>query len=237
MLVEKYNNLIELLNLSLQMHKNQIDSCKTYLNKKKTNAEKWFELIYSILVGTQIKTKKVKFCYNRLLQDYMDLLHPNLLKKLEDFTYLRELVENSLKNNGYRFYKTKSNTIYNAILYFYNYNFELDEFLNKFKSLEKIRKKLILISGIGYKIASHWLRNIGFYIPVIDIHIKNIFYRFEVIKGINIDYTTYEAIQNQVVNRINIDNITFDLAIWFYGKNYCGNRKCRTCKFSTICKN
>ena len=236
MLVKNYDNIVELINLSSLLYKKQIDSFRAYFNKKKSNAEKWFELIYSILVGTQIKTDKVKFCYNQLLKEYMDLFHPRFLKKLEDFNYLTELIENSLKMNGYRFYKTKSKTIYNTILFFQDYDFKLNEFLNKYKTFANIRKKLIEIPGIGLKIASHWLRNIGYYIPVIDIHIKNIFYRFKLVSERNIDYITYEKIQNQIIKKIKIDNITFDLALWYYGKNYCGNRKCSKCKLKSICK-
>jgi len=236
MLVESYDNIVNLINLSSEIHKKQIDSFKTYFYKKKSNAEKWFELIYSILVGTQIKTDKVKYCYNQLLNEYMDLLHPTFLKKLEDFKYLRELIQNSLKMNGYRFYKTKSETIYNAIIFFQGFYFELDDFLNKYENFYIIRKKLIEISGIGPKIASHWLRNIGFYVPVIDIHIKNILYRFKIVEDKNIDYNTYEKLQNQIIKKIKIDNISFDLAIWYYGKNYCGIRKCKKCKLSSICR-
>ncbi len=236
MLVESYDNIVELINISNLIHKKQIDSFKTYFYKKKSNAEKWFELIYSILVGTQIKTEKVLFCYNQLLKEYMDLLHPSFLKKLEDFNYLRELIEKSLRMNRYRFYNTKSNTIYNTILFFKEYVFNINDFLKIFQTYDKIRKKLIEIPGIGFKIASHWLRNIGFYIPVIDIHIKNLFYRFNLVNKRNINYNTYEKIQNQIIKEINIDNISFDLAIWFYGKNYCGNRRCKICKLSSICR-
>ena len=177
MLVESYDNIVELINLSNYLHKKEIESFKKYFNKKKSNAEKWFELIYSILVGTQIKTDKVKFCYNQLLKEYIDILHPNFLTKLEDYNYLRDLIDDSLKNNGYRFYSTKCRVIYNSILYFKEYEFDIENFLNRFKTYDKIRKELMKISGIGFKIASHWLRNIGFYIPVIDIHIKNILFR------------------------------------------------------------
>ncbi len=68
---------------------------------------------------------------------------------MEDFYYLRDLIENSLKTNGYRFYKTISLTIYNKILFFQEYNFELNDFLNKYETFDTIRKKLIEISGIG----------------------------------------------------------------------------------------
>jgi N-glycosylase/DNA lyase len=236
MLVESYDNIVELINLSNFLHKKEIESFKKYFYKKKTNAEKWFELIYSILVGTQIKTEKVLLCYNELLKEYMDLLHPDFLIKLEDYNYLKELIENSLKKNGYRFYNTKSNTIHNTILFFKEYEFNIDDFLKIFQTFDKIRWRLMEIPGIGFKIASHWLRNIGFYIPVIDIHIKNIFYRFKLVDENNIDYDTYEKIQNQIIEKIKIDNISFDLAIWYYGKNYCGNRKCKKCKLSSICR-
>lgn len=234
--IENYNGIVDLIDHSYILHKKQIDSFKVYFNKKKSNAEKWFELVYSILVGTQIKTEKVKKCYDQLLTEYIDLLNPNFLIKLEDFNYLRDLIENSLRSNGYRFYKTKSITIYNTILFFQNYDFDLNYFLFKYENYKTIRKKLIEISGIGLKIASHWLRNIGFYIPVIDIHVKNLLFRFNVIENKNFGYQTYENLQNQIIDEIEIDNISFDLALWYYGKNFCGNKKCTKCKFISICR-
>ena len=92
-------------------------------------------------------------------------------------------------------------------------------------------------NGIGYKIASHWLRNMGFYIPVIDLHIKNLLYNFKITIDKNINYQTYEKIQNKLIEEIEIDNISFDLALWYYGKNYCSNPvKCSSCKFNIKCR-
>ena len=238
MLAENYNNIQELINYSNQLHKNQIDTIKNYLKTEKSNFEKWCELIYSILVGTQIKTDKAKKCYNQLLDEYFDLLNPIFLKESNEYSYLKELIEKSLKTNGYRFYKSKSETIYNTILFFKEYSFNIGAFLDKYKDYKLIRKELMKISGIGYKIASHWLRNMGFYLPVIDLHIKNLLYNFKLVTDKNIGYKDYEKIQNKIIKELEIDNFSFDLALWFYGKNYCSNAfKCSKCKFNLICKN
>jgi len=237
MLEDNFENLIKLINYSNELHKNQISSIKKYIKKSKSNTEKFFELIYSILVGTQIKTNKVKICYDQLLNEYFALFHPRSLKELEDFTFIKDLIKRSLKDNGYRFYKTKSDTIYNAILFFKNYNFNIDNFLIEYSDYKSIRKELMKINGVGYKIASHWLRNVGFYIPVIDIHIKKLLNRFKVITKEEFNYLSYENIQNEIIKKLGIDNFTFDLSLWHYGKNFCGNRKCKNCKFNSICSN
>lgn len=237
MLTENYINLQELVQYSTQLHKNQIKSIIEQLKEEKSNYEKWCELIYSILVGTQIKTDKAKFCYEQLLDKYFDLLNPIFLKESRNYSYLRELIEKSLKANGYRFYKSKSETIYNAILFFKEYSFDICTFLAQYGDYKLIRKELMKIDGIGYKITSHWLRNMGFYIPVIDLHIKNFLYRFNIINNKKISYRAYEIIQNRIIKELKINNISFDLALWYYGKNYCSNTlRCSKCKFSLICR-
>ncbi len=237
MLTENYINLQELLHYSTQLHKNQINSIIHHLKEEKSNFERWFELIYSILVGTQIKTDRAKFCYEQLLDEYFDLLDPIFLKESRDYSYLRELIEKSLKVNGYRFYKSKSEAIYNAILFFKEYSFDIGTFIAQYSDYKLIRKELMKIAGIGYKIASHWLRNMGFYIPVIDLHIKNLLLKFNIINDNNISYRAYEKIQNRIIKELEIDNISFDLALWYYGKNYCSSTlRCSKCKFNLICR-
>ena len=237
MLTENSINLQKLIQHSTQLHKSQINSIIEYLKEEKSNFERWCELIYSILVGTQIKTDRAKFCYNQLLDEYFDLLNPIFLKESRDYSHLRELIEKSLEVNGYRFYKSKSETIYNAILFFKEYSFDIGIFLAQFSNYKLIRKELMKIAGIGYKIASHWLRNMGFYIPVIDLHIKNLLYKFNIINNKNISYRAYEKIQNRIIKELEIDNISFDLALWYYGKNYCsGTLRCSKCKFNLICR-
>ncbi len=237
MLTENYINLQELLHYSTQLHKDQINSIIHHLKEEKSNFERWCELIYSILVGTQIKTDRAKFCYEQLLDEYFDLLDPIFLKESRDYSYLRELIEKSLKVNGYRFYKSKSEAIYNAILFFKEYSFDIGTFIAQYSDYKLIRKELMKIAGIGYKIASHWLRNMGFYIPVIDLHIKNLLLKFNIINDNNISYRAYEKIQNRIIKELEIDNISFDLALWYYGKNYCSSTlRCSKCKFNLICK-
>ena len=237
MLTENYINLQELLQYSTQLHKNQINSIIDHLKEEKSNYERWCELLYSILVGTQIKTDRAKFCYEQLLDEYFDLLDPIFLKESRDYSYLRELIEKSLKVNGYRFYKSKSEAIYNAILFFKEYSFDIGTFIAQHSDYKLIRKELMKIAGIGYKIASHWLRNMGFYIPVIDLHIKNLLFKFNVINDNSISYRAYEKIQNRIIKELEIDNISFDLALWYYGKNYCSiTLRCSKCKFSLICR-
>ncbi len=229
------HNFVRLVKHSTKIHKNQINSLTEYCNAKKNNLEKWFELIYSILVSTQVKTTLVEKCYNNLLEDFFDILHPDFLQKQFEFTSIQEIVEKSLRDDGYRFYKTKSKTILNVIVYFQKYKYDIDQFLNHFDTYVEIRKELTTIEGIGLKTASHWLRNLGFYIPVIDIHVKNLLMRFKIIREDNFSYLDYESVQNLVTTKLGIDNITLDLSLWYYGKNYCGNRKCLECSFLEIC--
>ena len=79
MLKEEYFDLQELISYSSILHKTQINSTINYLKGEKSDYERWCELIYSILVGSQIKTGRAKLCYEKLLDKYFDLLNPIFL--------------------------------------------------------------------------------------------------------------------------------------------------------------
>ncbi|WP_371803067.1 8-oxoguanine DNA glycosylase [Candidatus Lokiarchaeum ossiferum] len=234
------NNIIpEIVSVSANNYPDELRYNFDFCKRKKSGPEMWFELIYTILAGTQVQTKIAKKSYDFLFNNYIDLLHPNFLKNQSDFDYISNLVKNSLKKCGYRFYLTKTKTIYNTILYFSRYNFDINYFLQPFQSYNQIRNELAnSIKGIGIKIVSHWLRNIGYPIPIIDIHIKNILSRFRIIDlETRISYKQYEKVQNDLIKSLGMDPVYFDLALWLYGKNMCGKRKCNKCKFLHKCDN
>lgn len=230
------NRLLELVKFSMNFYNFEIKSFRDFCNRSKDNTEKWFELIYSILVSTQVKTCLAIKCYEKLIENVYDLLLPNFLLNFNDLGSIEQIIQKILHENGYRFYQTKSRIIINAIKFLREYNFNFNYLFENFNSFKKLRNELLKINGIGLKTASHWLRNMGFYIPVIDIHVKNLLYRFSVIDSKKISYEHYEILQNSICELISIDNISFDLALWFFGKDFCGNQRCRLCNFKDNCR-
>ena len=117
-----------------------------------------------------------------------------------------------------------------------NFDFNIDAFLSNFTNVNGIRKAITRVKGIGIKITSHWLRNIGYKIPIIDIHIKNLLYYFNLIKNPLKSYIKYEQTLISLANILNMDLFILDLSLWFFGKNNCGNRRCLKCSFKKNCK-
>lgn len=238
MIVQKYDSLLKLINLSSNMYYEELIRQLDYCNKEKCNSEKWFELIYTILAGTQVQTKIVQKSFNSLFFQFYDILNPRFLRLQKDFSFVIEITEKSLKESGYRFNSQKSKTIYNTIVFFSKYKFDIKKFLVRFDTYKDIRVELSKIKGIGMKIASHWLRNIGFPIPIIDRHIKNLLKRFGFINtDKKLVYKDFEDIQNKITHKIHLNINYFDLCLWIYGKNMCGNKKCNECQFKLTCIN
>lgn len=80
------------------------------------------------------------------------------------------------------------------------------------------------IKGLGYKEASHFLRNIGFNdLAIIDIHILRLLQKYKIIRRFvmlnkRINKKTYLKIENKlrdIANRLNISLAELDLYLWF----------------------
>jgi thermostable 8-oxoguanine DNA glycosylase len=138
----------------------------------KTNDGKWFELVYCILAGSQFPVKKLKPLFEQIKTTYtkkfsLQYFKSNLTPQLE--------IALILKNLGYRYHTQKSNVIVNTALYINTYYGSDISRMIKNKSAQELRNELTEnIKGIGIKIASHWLRNIGYEICTIDIHLRRL---------------------------------------------------------------
>jgi N-glycosylase/DNA lyase len=137
--------------------------------------------------------------------------------------------------NGYRFYNTKAKTLINAASYFEN----LIKQYPDFKKMDWYTTRIRLIknvNGIGNKIASHWLRNIGFSIPIIDIHVRRVLC---CAKLLNEKYSKnqitekeYLDIEKEVIEiskERSIDVAKLDYILWQHGKKYCSRKACHIC--------
>lgn len=226
-------DLLKIVDFSLNKYKDEITKLIFYFKKEKTPTRKWFELIYCILAGTQVRTLIVKKCFEALLNNINTDL---MLENLNNTKNIEERIQETLKENGYRFNFNKAITIINAANFFKKYQLNPNSFLSKSNDYVILRKELCQIKGIGIKIASHWLRNVGINLPIIDIHIKNILFFTGIVKTLKITYKRYEEHIFDLSSKLKIDITALDLSIWIFGRENCANKRCADCIIRKNCK-
>jgi len=124
-------------------------------------------------------------------------------------------LKNELKNIKYRFYNKRSNYIINA-------RFIINDLKGLLSGNNKtyIREYLVNnIKGIGYKEASHFLRNTGtFDFAILDKHIMKILKEYNYISEIKLnskkDYLETEKIFNNIAESYNLKPGILDLYLW-----------------------
>lgn len=227
---EKLDNFYQVIRLhkeeSEEFLENQVNGIDTW-------DKAWRELIYCILAGTQISTDIVQKSYFNLISSYKILRDYREIKKHPE--KIEAEIVKILKRNGYRFYRTKPKTLINAALYFEN----LIKQYPDFKNLDWYNARVELIKnvkGIGNKIASHWLRNIGFSLPIIDIHVRRV---LSCANLINEKYSKYQITENEyweleeriieISNKRFINVAKLDYILWKHGRDYCVHKACSIC--------
>ena len=128
-----------------------------------------------------------------------------------------EELANELKKLGHRFPNMRAKFIFEG-------RKQKDELKEIFKSLEdeiKIRDWIVNnIKGIGYKEASHFLRNIGYKkLSIIDFHIVDLLVRNKIIEKPKTitpkKYLEIENILNELAKRTNTNLGELDLYLWY----------------------
>lgn len=76
------------------------------------------------------------------------------------------------------------------------------------------------IKGLGYKEASHFLRNIGFKnFAIIDFHIINLLVKYDIIKKprtlTKIKYLEIETILRNIAKNLGVSLAELDLYLWY----------------------
>jgi N-glycosylase/DNA lyase len=134
-------------------------------------------------------------------------------KGFSDYKTEKELVER-LKKAKSRFYNRRGYFIHLA-----NQHKRIKDIL--LKQDDKRKWLAENIKGLGYKEASHFLRNIGFFdYAIIDKHILRLMHENKMIKGIpscvNKDcYLDYEAKLNEIARKAKLSQGELDLYLWY----------------------
>ncbi|MFH0831480.1 MAG: N-glycosylase/DNA lyase [archaeon] len=168
----------------------------------KSQPEKWFsELCFCIL--TAGSTAQSCMQVQQKVGSAFSILPINKLKK-------------KMKSASCRFYNKRAEYIFDA-----RKNFQAN-IVKKLanESPDKAREWLVEnIKGIGMKEASHFLRNIGYDITIIDFHILDILKKYKIItKNTELGKNNYPAIEKKLKNLAKAAKLTMaelDLYLWY----------------------
>lgn len=210
-----------------------------------TDEEKWKELIYCILAGTQVSVEIAKKAHRAILEYVDNRGHicdmRRLANKSKDDL---DLLERILRKAGYRYPRLKAEYMMNAAEYFVReFGGSINLFLNSEADIKQVRNKLKKnVNGVGIKIATHWLRNIGYNLGTIDIHVRRM---LEWTGLVSIDAwpktmtdTLFISLETEIENlakeaKVNLNVIQYEL--WLYGRNFCSKNKCMECMANKFC--
>ena len=134
--------------------------------------------------------------------DFLTLTEAQLVKKLKEL--------------GHRYPKTRAGYVIEAR----KYKDSLKETIRSFEDEHKLREWLDKnVKGLGYKEASHFLRNVGFEnLAVIDFHIIDILAKYNVIEKPKTltrrKYLEIEELLRKIAKKLDINLAELDLYLW-----------------------
>ncbi|MDR0956547.1 MAG: N-glycosylase/DNA lyase [Endomicrobium sp.] len=176
--------------------------------KQSCDEEIFAELIFCLLTPQS----RAIICWNAV----KELIAKNMLLNLKSTDIVKIINKVRFKNN-------KAKYIINAReLFTINNKIKIKEKIMSFKDIIKLRKWLILnVKGLGYKEASHFLRNIGLgkNLAILDRHILRNLKIYEVIEEVPKTLTTktYLEIEKRMQNfakRTRIPMSHLDMLFW-----------------------
>ncbi len=192
----------------MELNKNLVNKIKSELKKfnmPKSKKKIFYELCFCVLVANNNLERTLNI-WNKLKNCFL-----NCDKKL---------LSKKLKQAGYRFYNKRAEYIvYNKK--FFNILPEKIKRLNEYELRDWLVKNL---KGIGYKEASHFLRNLGFKdFAILDRHILRFLYKNKIIKEIpkNLSKKIYLEIEDKFkkfAKKLNLNPAELDFYIFYLEK-------------------
>ncbi|MFW6220458.1 MAG: N-glycosylase/DNA lyase [Nanoarchaeota archaeon] len=205
--------ITKIKNLKKTQIKLRVDKkLKEFSSFKNKNSNEWFsELCFCILTANS----KAKTAIN--IQ--------NDLKAIGFCNFSENKIKKCIIKNKHRFHNNKTNYIICA-----------REFINIKQIINEIIKKddeIVLrdfivknIKGLGYKEASHFLRNVGFFnFAILDRHIINLMIENKIIKEKPNNLSnkkTYVELEKQILNianKLKMSAAELDLYMWYLKTN------------------
>lgn len=203
--------MLELLeairNLQNSDVKNIIDErLQEFLNTKSQSIEEIFKELCFCVMTANCSAEKCIEIHEGVRDGFLDLSEVEL--------------SNKFKTLGYRFPNVRANYIIKAR----NIIRELENILksNNNDNIESdLRDWLVAnVKGLGYKEASHFLRNIGYKnLAIIDFHIIDVLEKHNLIQRPKTltkkKYMEIEILLKQVASKVNTNLAELDLYLWF----------------------
>ncbi len=197
-LLESINNLKE------SKVKKIIDNkIKKFKSIRKKPANKIFEELCFCILTANYNAKGAIKIQNNIKNGFLTLSRPKLSKKLKEL--------------GHRYPNTRAEYILEAR----KHKHSLKKIFNNTNNEYELREWLIKnIKGLGYKEASHFLRNIGYKnLAIIDFHIIDLLIKNKlIIKPKTLTKNKYIEIENRLKELADKSNLTLgelDLYLWY----------------------
>ena len=171
-------------------------------NGAKSNGEIFIELCFCILTANFNAEKAIKI-QTEIGKDFLTLPESQLAEKL--------------KRLGHRYPNTRAKYIVKAR----KYKNSLKEVSSSFNVEDELREWLVKnIKGIGYKEASHFLRNIGYTnFAIIDFHITDLLARYKLLEKPKTltkkEYFKIENLLREIAEKSNLNLAELDLYLWY----------------------
>lgn len=171
-------------------------------NGAKSNGEIFIELCFCILTANFNAEKAIKI-QTEIGKDFLTLPESQLAEKL--------------KRLGHRYPNTRAKYIVKAR----KYKDSLKEVISSFNVEDELREWLVKnIKGIGYKEASHFLRNIGYTnFAIIDFHITDLLARYKLLEKPKTltkkEYFKIENLLREIAEKSNLNLAELDLYLWY----------------------
>ncbi len=201
---QELKNLVK--NLQNSEVKKKVDQrIHEFQQKNQENNKLWFdELCFCLLTANSSARKGIE------IQNY--------LSRIDGFRKLpQEKLTQILQRMGHRFFNKRAEFIVEA-----RKHQNIRDIITGFGDESEAREWLIKnIKGLGYKEASHFLRNVGYHnVGILDRHILRVLNDHELIKEVSKSLTSkkYKEIEKIVLdlaNEIRIPPSELDLYLWY----------------------
>jgi len=184
--------------------KNLVDSrLREFKEIGNGSSDEIFEELYFCILTANFNAERSMKIQRRIGDEFLTISKSDLAKKL------REL--------GHRFPNTRARYIVDAR----KHKNSLKDIVKMFNDDNELREWLVKnVKGIGYKEASHFLRNIGYTsFAIIDFHIIDVLTKHNIIKKPKVltkrKYLEIEDLLREIAGKSNVNLAELDLYLWY----------------------
>ena len=176
---------------------------KEFSSIKKSGTAKIFKELSFCIMTANCGAAKCIEVNDRIDEGFLNLPEEELVNKFKEF--------------GYRFPNIRAKYIVEAR----NHISELESIINSKIDEIKLREWVVKnVKGIGYKEASHFLRNIGYKnLAIIDFHIVDLLVKYDLIEKpksmTKKKYLEIEIVLKQLGRELRLDMAKLDLYLWY----------------------